>query len=206
MTQHIPIDEVFHSFQGEGCHMGKSAFFIRTSGCPIGCPWCDSPRTWKPSVRPKNVEKRDVVELARLAKASSPEIVVITGGEPTIYDLTKLTDELHRYKLPIHLETSGAYDIRGDFDWITVSPKLRRMPIRANWFVADEIKFIIDQTENIEAIIKDEFLVDSIPVWLHPEWSLTQDKNLMNEITEFVKKKGRPFRAGWQVHKCYNAR
>ena len=42
----IPIKEFFLSVQGEGLHAGKSAFFIRTQGCDIGCHWCDEPKSW----------------------------------------------------------------------------------------------------------------------------------------------------------------
>ncbi|MDG2170458.1 MAG: 7-carboxy-7-deazaguanine synthase QueE, partial [Opitutales bacterium] len=84
----LPVYETFYSWQGEGCHMGKSAFFIRLFGCPIKCPWCDSAGTWHPDFVPETIERISVEALVAQAKEHNPAIVVITGGEPCIHDLT----------------------------------------------------------------------------------------------------------------------
>ncbi|MGE9296349.1 MAG: 7-carboxy-7-deazaguanine synthase QueE, partial [Puniceicoccales bacterium] len=119
-----PIVEYFASFQGEGLHGGRSAFFIRTYGCPVKCPWCDSANTWHPDHRPEHIERFTVAQLTELAATARPDFVVITGGEPTVHDLRPLTDSLHAAGLRVHLETSGAFPLKGDFDWVTVSPKI----------------------------------------------------------------------------------
>ena len=90
----LPVYERFHSWQGEGVHLGKSAFFIRLHGCPIHCSWCDSAGTWHPDHRPESVDHMDPQELADEAFLSCPEIVVITGGEPAIHDLQDLAYQL----------------------------------------------------------------------------------------------------------------
>ena len=85
-----PVYERFHSWQGEGLHWGKSAFFIRLHGCPVHCPWCDSAGTWHPDHKPESVDRMNPDELADEAFMACPEIVVITGGEPAIHNLQNL--------------------------------------------------------------------------------------------------------------------
>src|SRR4051812_7583345 len=134
----LPIYETFYAWQGEGCHMGRAAFFIRTFGCPVKCPWCDSAGTWHPDWVPDKIERFSAGELADRAVAHRAEFAVITGGEPTIHDLTELTTTLRRRGLPTHLETSGSFPIKGDFDWITVSPKWAKLPLPENLRRANE--------------------------------------------------------------------
>jgi len=103
----LPVYERFHSWQGEGVHLGKSAFFIRLHGCPVHCPWCDSAGTWHPDHLPEKVDRIEPDELADEAFSSGCEIVVITGGEPAIHNLHDLAYQLRNRSLPVHLETCG---------------------------------------------------------------------------------------------------
>ena len=203
----LPISEIFYSWQGEGCHMGKAAFFIRLYGCPVQCPWCDSAETWRPELRPKHIRKMSVKELVTQALKHKPEIVVITGGEPAIYNLLPLTDALHAAKIPCHLETSGGYTIRGDFDWITLSPKRLKMPLAENLSKAHELKLIIETENDIAWWVEQCGQSNTVhqTIWLHPEWSKSKNKDVLNSITQWIKAHGAPFRAGWQLHKCYDA-
>jgi 7-carboxy-7-deazaguanine synthase len=202
----IPVHEQFHSWQGEGVHSGRSAYFIRTFGCPVQCPWCDSAGTWHADYVPAKIERFTAQALAERAAEKQPEFVVITGGEPTIHDLRPLTDALHARNIPVHLETSGAFPLRGEFDWITLSPKRWKPPLQAVWTQADEIKIIID---SIDALTEWEPQLKALGreqvVWLHPEWSLHGHAAVLDAITEWVKQHGKPYRAGWQLHKCYQA-
>ena len=126
----LPVNERFHTWQGEGVHTGKSAYFIRLQGCRSNAHGVTRPGPGIPDWVPKDVEKISPKTLAEDALASGCEIVVLTGGEPTIYDLEDLTSELSKRKLPIHLETCGGYPFRGSFDWVTLSPKWAQMPTR----------------------------------------------------------------------------
>jgi 7-carboxy-7-deazaguanine synthase len=202
----IPVHEQFHSWQGEGVHSGRSAYFIRTYGCPVHCPWCDSAGTWHPDYVPSRIERFSPEVLVEKAVAKRPEFVVVTGGEPAVHDLRPLTQALQANRLPVHLETSGAFPVRGNFDWITLSPKRWKQPLAENWLLANEFKIIID---SIAALSEWQVELDAYagenPVWLHPEWSLRADSSILNAITQWVKKHGKPYRAGWQLHKCYAA-
>lgn len=200
-----PVFERFHSFQGEGEFLGRSAYFIRLFGCPIHCPWCDSSGTWDASQR-ADVEHTDAGTLADAAAATKPDCVVITGGEPTIHDLNPLCDALHARGLRVHLETCGAFPIRGNLDWITLSPKRQRLPLDENWARAQEIKLIIDTPQALEEWAEKLGKNTASSVWLHPEWSRARDPEILNRIAAWICKHGAPYRAGWQLHKLFNVR
>jgi 7-carboxy-7-deazaguanine synthase len=202
--KHLPIHELFYTWQGEGLHAGRSAFFIRTYGCPVKCPWCDSAGTWHPDYIPGSIERLLPEHLADLARSHSPDFVVITGGEPAIHDLSDLTGALHGYGLPVHLETSGAFPLRGEFDWVTVSPKWWKLPLPENLARASELKIIVEDENSIDRWNREiGTLVTTEHVWLHPEWSQRENPVVLHSISDWVKAHGAPFRAGWQLHKCY---
>jgi 7-carboxy-7-deazaguanine synthase len=201
----LPIHECFYTWQGEGVHMGRAAFFIRTFGCPVQCPWCDAAGTWHPDFIPDKVDKIDPHTLAAIAEASGCEFVVITGGEPAIHDLSELTRELKARGLPAHIETSGAFLLKGEFDWVTVSPKWGKIPRPECLEAANELKLIVEDKDSIDRWMN--FLGPHSHfqhIWLHPEWSKRDDPVILQSISEWVKARGYPFRAGWQLHKCYN--
>jgi organic radical activating enzyme len=202
----LPIHEQFFSFQGEGVHQGRAAYFIRTYGCPIQCPWCDSAGTWHPHYKPKRLQRIDIEQLVRNAQKTAAEFVVITGGEPTIHELNPLVDALHTVELPVHLETSGAFAITADFDWITLSPKRWKQPLQESIQKADELKIIVDQTSAIAEyteLISPAY--NGSNIWLQPEWSQIKNTEILNAITAWIKRYGAPYRAGLQSHKYYFA-
>jgi len=125
---------------------------------------------------------------------------------PAIHDLGPLTSELAALGLPVHLETSGAFPLRGRFDWVTLGPKRWKWPLAANLDRADEFKLIVDAPGAIaEYGERLELVRRAKTIWLHPEWSLRDDAATLAAITEWVKDHGAPFRAGWQMHKGYAA-
>jgi organic radical activating enzyme len=200
----LPIHEQFYTFQGEGTHAGRAAYFIRTFGCPVHCPWCDSAGTWHPDYTPEKVERLAVDTLAAEVAKTKAEFVVVTGGEPAIHNLTPLVDALHAIGRAVHLETSGAFTIKGDFEWITLSPKRWKLPLAENIARANEFKIIVDEDGAIPEYV-DIIGQTTKPVWLHPEWSKHSDVVTLDAITEWVKAEGAPYRAGWQMHKHYAA-
>jgi organic radical activating enzyme len=206
MAELYPVNETFLSWQGEGVHLGRKAFFVRLQGCPVKCAWCDSASTWHPQFVPKQVRKATADELAAEAKAASPEFVVLTGGEPCVHDLGPLLAALAAAGMPAHLETCGAYPIADGFAWVTVSPKWAKPPLPASLVRADEVKLIVEDPESIGRWTQAVGGGWSCShVWLHPEWSRRADPAVLRAITEQVKRYGAPYRAGWQVHKPYSA-
>lgn len=206
MAELYPVNETFLSWQGEGVHLGRKAFFIRLQGCPVKCAWCDSASTWHPQFVPKQVRKASGVELAAEAAAARPEFVVLTGGEPCIHDLTLLLGAMAAAGLKVHLETCGAYPIAEGFFWVTLSPKWAKLPLAESLLRADEVKIIVEATDSIARWTAAVGGCWAAPhVWLHPEWSQRANPHILKDITEQVKTVGAPFRAGWQVHKPYAA-
>lgn len=214
MSNVLPIHERFDTWQGEGCYAGQHAFFIRTMGCPLHCPWCDSAGTWHSKYLPSTVNRMTVEQLVEEAYDSCAPQVVITGGEPTIHDLTPLTAALQLRGMRTHLETSGAFPIRGSFDWVTVSPKRAKRPLTEVVRRANEFKLIITQPSDIDYWLA--FLAEcDIPngadakqvIWLHPEWSQRNNPRVLDAITHAVTRLLRGFhvRAGYQLHKLYRA-
>lgn len=201
----LPIYETFYAWQGEGSHMGRAAFFIRTFGCPLKCPWCDSAGTWHPDWIPEKTDRIAPAILADRAASHKAEFVVVTGGEPAIHDLSALTTALSEKDLPAHLETSGSFEIRGSFAWVTVSPKWAKVPLPENIRRANELKLIVEDATSI-----DKWLEQLAPhlsnqvIWLHPEWSKREDPAVLNAISMAVKNRGLSLRAGYQLHRLYN--
>lgn len=205
-----PVYERFYTWQGEGVHLGRAAYFIRLYGCPQACAWCDSAGTWHPGYRPEGVALMSAADLAEVVAADSPEgaFVVITGGEPILFDLAPLTDALHALGRRVHLETSGIAPLRGAIDWVTLSPKpFGQRPLPEVVARAAEIKIIVHEPSDIAAGLAT---LDGLPpeaeIWLHPEWSRARERDLgvLNAITEAVKANPR-LRAGYQMHKLYRA-
>lgn len=114
----LPVMEHFYTLQGEGAHTGKAAYFIRLGGCDVGCHWCDVKESWDPELHPL----MNAAEIAETA-ASHCKTIVLTGGEPLMWNLDILTSRLKELGCTIHIETSGAYPMSGHLDWITLSPK-----------------------------------------------------------------------------------
>lgn len=131
-----PVVEIFDSIQGEGLYTGAPANFIRLAGCNLSCTFCDTYKEAKEELSPKEI-------IERLGYAT--QIIVITGGEPTIHDLTELIQALrnvHHYR--IHLETNGTHTVPSGIDWVSVSPK-RDAALAPNHF--DEAKWLIPHWE-----------------------------------------------------------
>ena len=174
--------ELFYSIQGEGMHTGKAAFFIRLAGCDVGCHWCDVKESWDENMHPL----MDINGLAREAKESGAPIVIVTGGEPTIYPLDKLTEALKKEGLAVHLETSGAYAITGNFDWICVSPKKTKAPLKESLKSADELKVVIYNKDDFNWAEKNALgIKEKCKLFLQPEWS--KSDTVMPWITEYIK-------------------
>lgn len=171
-----PIVETFHSLQGEGYWAGVSAFFIRLGGCDVHCPWCDTKHSWNAQQHPQ----QSALELTAIAQGVKPAIVVITGGEPLMHNLSPLTTTLKQASLQVHLETSGAHPLTGDFDWITFSPKQFKAPHSSIYTAASELKVVVSGEYDLKWAEQQRALVPkSTLCYLQPEWNSPQSKNLI---------------------------
>ena len=194
----LPVMELFYSIQGEGAHTGKAAFFIRLAGCDVGCHWCDVKESWDKNIHPI----KEIKELVQHAKESGAPLVIITGGEPTMYPLNKLTGALKKEGLAVHLETSGAYAISGTFDWICVSPKKRKPPLKESLEMANELKVVIFNRDDFNWAEKNTLgLKEKCKLFLQPEWGKAD--SVMPWITEYIKNNPE-WRVSLQTHKYLN--
>ncbi len=164
----LPIMEEFYSIQGEGFNTGKSAYFIRVGGCDVGCHWCDVKESWNPNLHPlTNVDQ--VVGNVQKYPAKS---IVITGGEPLIYNLNYLTNKLANNGVEVFLETSGAHPLTGTWHWICLSPKKNLPPLPEVYKEAHELKVIVYNKNDIEwAETHAEKVGKDCKLYLQPEWS-----------------------------------
>lgn len=178
----LPLVEDFYTIQGEGFHTGKPAYFIRLGGCDVGCRWCDAKMTWNPKLFPP-VEVETVVERAVSFPAQA---IVITGGEPSLYPLGPLTEALHGKGLQIFLETSGAHELSGSFDWICLSPKKQNPPGESIFPRADELKVIVESEADFAWAEANAVKVSpDCMLYLQPEWS--RSEAVTGAIVEYVK-------------------
>ena len=141
------VKEIFYSLQGEGFNAGRPAVFIRFAGCNLNCPFCDT--DWKGG---KQMNAEEIVTEAQAqAKAafSLPELVVLTGGEPTLQVAEDLVARLHTKFKEIAIETNGTRPIPKGIDFVTLSPKedfcAKEKVVLP---VADEVKVVYDIEHN----------------------------------------------------------
>ncbi len=177
----LPLMEEFYTLQGEGAHTGQAAYFIRIGGCDVGCYWCDSKESWNAKHFPP-VQTDEIVERAAKYPAKA---VVVTGGEPSLYPLDYLTFQLHKQGVKTFVETSGAYPLSGDWDWICLSPKRQQPPQIEVLQKANELKVVIQDESYIVWAEENAKLVNSnCQLFLQPEWSVS-DK-IMPLLVEYA--------------------
>ena len=191
----FPIMEEFYSLQGEGVHTGKPAYFLRIGGCNVGCHFCDVKESW-------NANKHTftpVEEVVQRIVANPSQAVVVTGGEPMLYDLSYLCETLKNNNIKLFLETSGSEQISGQWDWICVSPKKNHPPQPEVLCQADELKVVIcDETDFEWAEENAKFVNPDCQLLLQPEWDNSQ--NIMHKIVVYVLKNTK-WRIALQNHK-----
>ncbi len=189
---HYPINEIFQTIQGEGVFTGLPAIFVRLQGCPVGCPWCDTRHTWV--VDPaREVGVQAVLDCSNesdgWSKMSSEQIlasfqqlgyqarhVVITGGEPCLYDLQELSAALIEAGYQVQIETSGTSEIQThEQTWVTVSPKINMkggLPVLVSALErANEIKHPVAterHVEELDALLATACLRENVVIALQP--------------------------------------
>lgn len=180
----LPLMEEFYTIQGEGANTGKPAYFIRLGGCDVGCHWCDVKESWNAELHPPTLTDTIIAHaLEHPAKA-----VVVTGGEPSMYNLDYLTTQFHKNKIEAFIETSGAYPLTGKWDWICLSPKKTSPPKTEIFEKADELKVIIYNKNDFEWAEKNAEQVLKVNshcrFFLQPEWS--RREQMMPLIVDYV--------------------
>ena len=208
MEPSLPVVECFHSLQGEGEHAGRSAYFIRLASCKVGCPWCDTKKSWNSELHPQQTLIDLSISTAKAQKEGAA-FVVITGGEPLHHNLDHLCREirkstlnLEKKSIPIHLETSGVDALSGNPDWITLSPKRHSPPRLDNLLSCQELKVVIQKAEDLlfaekmADLIKNNGKIKPI-LFLQAGWDNEEGQTL---AIKFVKNNP-DWRLSMQTHK-----
>ena len=162
------INEVFQSIQGEGAFTGVPSVFVRIQGCPVGCSWCDTKHTWevdpgreRPAEDVLAKEQEDdrwftaapeaVLKLLR-EQGYKAKHIIITGGEPCMYDLRPLTKGLIDNGYSVQIETSGTFEVQCDpRTWVTVSPKV---DMKGGYAVLDQALSVANEIKHPVAMRK----------------------------------------------------
>lgn len=199
LIETLPVVETFHSIQGEGFWTGSNAFFIRLAGCDVGCSWCDTKHAWPTDRYPE----REIDNLVEAATAARPFMVVITGGEPLMHDLRSLTAALRQSGLRVHLETSGAYSLSGQFAWIALSPKRFKPPLEENYGCADELKMVIGEQADLDwAEAAAKKVPPTAVKLLQPQW----ESDIGQQMVFDYALSHPEWRVGLQTHKFLGVR
>lgn len=197
-TTTLPVMEHFYTLQGEGAYMGKAAYFIRLGGCDVGCVWCDVKESWDAGKHPQ----WQVEDLVATVKQTPSEIVVITGGEPLMHDLSELTAQLKAAGLRTHIETSGSSPLSGTLDWITLSPKKFKQPLPEVLPHASELKIVVFHKSDFAWAEQWAARVGpECRLYLQPEWSKAAQMTPL--IIDYIKAHPQ-WQLSLQVHKYIN--
>lgn len=196
--QKYPIMESFYTIQGEGNFSGTAAYFIRFGGCDVGCVWCDVKESWPMEGHPEKTDH----ELVKETVHSGSRMAVITGGEPLIYNLDNLCKQLKENQIRTHIETSGAYELSGQWDWICLSPKKFLKPKEGICEKAHELKIIIFNKSDFKWAEEYAQKVNSgCKLYLQPEFS--KEKEMLPLIIDYVKANPQ-WNISLQIHKIMN--
>jgi organic radical activating enzyme len=196
----FPVMETFYSIQGEGFHSGTPAYFIRLGGCDVGCHWCDVKESWNAESHPV----KSLGEIISEVESSGAKTIIITGGEPLMYDLSGLTKTLKMKNFKLHLETSGAYPLTGEWDWICLSPKKFKEPLPEIYSKANELKSIVYNKDDLRfAEENSKYINRNCVLFLQPEWS--RREAMLPLIVEYVKQNPE-WRISLQTHKYMGVR
>ncbi|MEO0897716.1 MAG: radical SAM protein [Bacteroidota bacterium] len=191
----LPVMEHFYTLQGEGAWTGEPTYFVRLAGCDVGCHWCDVKDSWTVDEN----QYYPTTDILSWISETGAKRVVITGGEPSIYDLTLLTDRLHEAGLLVHIETAGPHPLQGSLDWICLSPKKFLPPLSEYYEKADELKIIIYNQHDFKwAEMHAEKCASNCILFLQPEWSKREQVTPM--IIDYIKQNPK-WRLSQQTHK-----
>jgi 7-carboxy-7-deazaguanine synthase len=212
--QVLPVMESFYTLQGEGYHQGRAAYFIRLGGCDVGCVWCDVKESWDAEKHPRfSVE--EIVDILKEVTSSQLQvtgnqqpatsnlpIVVITGGEPLMHDLTELTKAIHAAGFETNIETSGSHPLSGEWDWICLSPKKFKAPLPEVVPHANELKVVIFNKSDFAWAEEYAALVSpTCKLYLQPEWDKAAQMTPL--IIDYIKANPQ-WELSLQLHKYIN--
>lgn len=188
----LRITEIFHSLQGESVKVGLPTVFVRLTGCPLRCQYCDSAYAFSGG------SLMDFDSIMRTVAQYRSRHVCVTGGEPLAQPaclslLTRLCDEGYS----VSLETSGARDISGVDERVMIVMDLKtpasnecEKNLMANLDYLkpnDQIKFVLCNRSDYEwasALIKEHRMEGRVDLLFSPSWNQLPPTDLANWIVQ----------------------
>jgi 7-carboxy-7-deazaguanine synthase len=202
----LKINEIFFSIQGESTHAGRPCAFVRLSGCPLRCSYCDTEYAFYEG------QVLTFDSIIQKLKAYPTNLVEVTGGEPLAQKETKdFLSELCSKNFEVLLETSGAISIEGVDKKVTIildvktpssgeRQKHKDSNIELLKPFKDEVKFVIgdkNDFEFMESYCREFRLLERHTVLISPTWGKVELKTL----ADWILSSGKPFRLQTQLHK-----
>ena len=201
----MKVTEIFHSIQGESSYAGQPCVFVRLTGCPLRCTWCDTAYAFYGGTE---LRLRDIMDRVRSFRC---RLVEITGGEPLAQpDVFHLVTALCDEEFEVLIETSGAIDIS------PVDPRARvildikcpasGMTDRMDWEnlkrlkTSDEVKFVIKDRADYDwasATLLHYGLAKRLSVLFSPVFGELDPK----QLAEWILADRLPVRFQMQLHK-----
>ena len=184
------INEIFYSLQGEGGNAGKPAVFVRFSGCNLSCDFCDTDFS--------SYTQMTAEDIVSAVCAFPSDLVVLTGGEPSLQVDKTLVDALHAVNKCLAIETNGTRPLPDDIDYITISPKESGKLVLSE---ADEVKIVYTHQD----VEKYRRLISAPRYFLQPCSVLKNGKYMDNRVEVIRYCLEHPWwQLSLQIHKILN--
>lgn len=173
----LKIVEIFYSIQGEGTQVGVPSIFIRLHGCNLACSFCDE------LLHKGEYASLSFDEVLERIKVYPSMHVIITGGEPSIYNLNGFIEYLQAYMYSVAVETNGYnFSNISNANWVTYSPKEWNTIEKHGY---DEVKFVVSKESDVEKILAFKSYK---PIFIQPQNETDRpNKENVNFCVEFVK-------------------
>ncbi len=153
----LKVVEIFYSLQGEGAFSGVPSIFIRLHGCNLSCSFCDD------ALHVGSYKSCDFDDILEVIKDYPAKQIIITGGEPTVYNLNDFIKFLQDLGYFVCIESNGyKFENVKSADWITYSPKDWEDIKKDGW---SELKFIVSKESDIEKIVN---IKSEKPIFVQP--------------------------------------
>jgi 7-carboxy-7-deazaguanine synthase len=200
----LRINEIFYSIQGESSRIGMPTVFVRLTGCPMRCTYCDTAYAFHEG------QQKEIEEIIQEIKKFDTNYVTITGGEPLAQkNCIDLMNQLCELGYQVSLETGGALDIKDVHAKVKIildvkTPKSNEdknnfWPNLANIRANDEIKFVIQDYEDFSwsMDIIEKYQLNQSQILFSPVHNVLANK----QLAEWILKHQLNVRLQLQLHK-----
>ena len=200
----LRVNEIFYSIQGESSRVGIPTVFIRLTGCPMRCTYCDTSYAFH------NGQQKNIDEIIREIKQFDTDYITITGGEPLAQkNCMDLMNQLCELGYHVSLETGGGLDIKEVNSKVKIildvkTPKSNEdknnfWPNLTNIKTNDEIKFVIQDYDDFSwsVDIIRKYQLNQSQILFAPVYKVLDNEKL----AEWILKSQLNVRLQLQLHK-----